>query len=379
MSKRDYYEVLGVQREANEAEMKKAFRNRAKKLHPDVNKAPNAAEEFKELNEAYAVLSDSQKRGIYDRYGHAGLEGQGAGGMGGMDFSGFGLDDIFEQFFGGGFGGGGGRNPRRPRRGRDIGHELTITFEEAVHGVTKDIDVERVESCERCNGQRAEPGTSPVRCGTCHGNGQVRVTRQTILGAMVQTTTCTTCQGVGETIATPCTRCRGDGRVRKSRTLNVKIPAGIDTGNQIRLANEGEAGGNGGPAGNLFVVIDVKPHKYFRRNELDVILEFDINMVQATLGTMVTVPTIHGEEEVTIAPGTQPGSIIKLRHQGVPDVRRNDRRGDQLVVVNVTIPKSLSGDQKEILRALAETLDEDARPHEPEEKGFFGTIKDLFA
>ncbi len=378
MSKRDYYEVLGVSREATEKEMKSAFRKAAKRLHPDVNSSPNAEDEFKELNEAYAVLSDSQKKQIYDRYGHAGLEGQGAGGMGGMDFTGFGLDDIFEQFFGGGFGGGGGRNPRRPRKGRDVGHELSISFEEAVHGTSKDIKVERVENCDRCHGQRAEPGTSPVRCTTCNGNGQVRTTRQTILGAMVQTQTCHTCQGTGESIPSPCMRCRGDGRVRQTRTLNVKIPAGIDTGNQIRLAGEGEAGSNGGPAGNLFVLVDVKPHKYFRRNELDVILEFDVNMVQAALGTKVTVPTMHGDEDVTIAPGTQPGSIIKLRHKGVPNVRNNDRLGDQLVVVNVTVPKTLTNDQKEILRSLAETLDEEARPHEPEEKGFFEAIRDIF-
>ena len=277
MTQKDYYEVLGVGRNASQDEMKSAFRRLARQYHPDVSKAADAEERFKEINEAYAVLSDDDKRAAYDRFGHAGVQGAG----GAPDFTTVDFSEIFEDLFGfGGFGGFGRTQQRRarnvPRRGADLQYKVSITFEEAIFGVEKEINVTRDESCATCHGSGAKPGTSPARCGTCGGSGEVRQTRQTILGSMVQVTTCPTCGGKGETIQSPCQTCRGSGQERKTRKKVVTIPAGVDTGTQIRLAGEGQPGTNGGPTGNLYLVVQVQPHKYFRRRNDDILLDMNI-------------------------------------------------------------------------------------------------------
>lgn len=354
MAKRDYYEVLGVPREATKDDLKSAYRRLAKQYHPDVNKEDGAEEKFKEISEAYSVLSDDEKRGAYNRYGHAAFQG-GAGGA--TDFSGFTVDDIFEQFFGG-FGGAsrGGSGRRGPRRGADLRYELNISFDEAVHGVQKEIEVTRAENCPTCNGKGAEPGTEPQRCATCKGAGEVRQVRQTFLGSMVNVSTCPTCNGTGETIATPCHTCRGRGRVRNSKKLTVNIPPGVDTGTQIRLSNEGEPGSGGGPGGNLYVVLGVEPHEHFRRRGDDIWMEYSVNISQAALGAEVNVPTVDGEEKLKIPAGTQPGTVFPMRNKGVQRLQRTGR-GDHFVVINVAIPTKLSGDQKKLLKELSNTLE----------------------
>ena len=294
MTDRDYYEILGVSRTASKDDLKQSFRRLARQYHPDVNNAPDAEERFKELNEAYAVLSDDEKRAAYDRFGHAGVRG--AGGMPDftVDFSDF--ADIFGDFFGfGGFGRSSRRSRNVPRRGADLKQRIDLTFEEAVFGTEKEIEITRDEVCETCNGSGAEPGTSPVRCSTCGGRGEVRQARQTLLGSMVQVTTCPACNGQGEVIESACRTCGGRGLERKTRKKVVTIPAGVDNGNQIRLAGEGQPGMNNGPNGNLYLSINVKPHKYFRRREDDILLDLDINVAQAALGADVEVPTVDGE------------------------------------------------------------------------------------
>jgi len=372
MSNRDYYEVLGVGRSASDDEIKSAFRKLARQYHPDVNKEPDAEEKFKEINEAYGVLSDKDKRARYDRFGKEGLGNMGGG------FHDYTADmgDIFEELFNQfGFGGGGGRRSRHsPRRGRDLQMQVTLTFEEAVFGVEKEIQFEREETCSTCNGSGAEPGTSPVKCSTCNGQGEVRQIRQTFLGQMVQTATCPACNGRGETIATPCHTCRGAGLERKSVKKKVQIPAGVDRGTQIRLAGEGGPGVNGGPSGSLFLVLDVQPHKFFKRRENDILLNLDINVAQATLGADVDVPTLDGDEKLKIPAGTQPGKIFHLRGKGVPHLRRSGR-GDQLVIVNVAVPTKLSKEQRELFEKLAESLGTTVKP---QEKGFIDWLNDAF-
>jgi molecular chaperone DnaJ len=370
MTDRDYYEVLGVGRGASNEEIKKAFRRLAREYHPDVNNSPDSEERFKEINEAYAVLSDAEKRAAYDRFGHAGVRG--AGGVN-VDFDFPDFADIFGEFFG--F----GRTSRRarnvPRRGADLQYRVDLTFEESVFGVEKEIDVTRDEVCETCNGSGAEPGTSPVRCATCGGSGEVRQARQTILGSMVQVTTCPTCRGSGETIDTPCHACSGRGLQRRTRKKVVSIPAGVDTGNQIRLAGEGQPGVNGGPQGNLYLTINVKPHRYFRRRDDDILLDLDINVAQAVLGAEVEIPTVDGLDKLKIPTGTQPGKVLRLRNKGVPHLRSNGR-GDQLVVINVDIPARLSSEQRQLFEKLAETLGSEVRP---QERSFFDWLKDTLA
>ncbi len=351
MSKRDYYEVLGVPRDADENTIKSAYRRLARQYHPDVNKSEDAEERFKEINEAYEVLSDANKRATYDRFGHAAAQGGFGAGGSGAGFPGFG--DIFEEFFGG-FSGMRGA-ARGPTRGNDLRYDMEITFEEAVFGVEKEIDIPRQETCSQCHGTGAEPGTSPIRCPQCNGTGEVRRAQQTILGQFVSVTTCPRCNGEREITTTPCTQCRGQRRVRVTRKLAVSIPAGVDDGMRIRLAGEGEPGERGGPPGSLFVVLTVKPHLLFQRQENDILLELPVNIVQAALGAEIDVPTLDGPTKLTIPAGTQNGAVFKLRGKGVP-ILRSSRRGDELVVTHVVVPEKLNDKQRKLLKELGESL-----------------------
>ncbi len=367
-TKRDYYEVLGVGRSATEEELKKAFRRLAFQYHPDRNKNHDAEERFKEINEAYEILSDPQKRAAYDRFGHAGAQGNFGGGFEGFGpFGGFG--DIFETFFGGAA----TRTRRGPQRGGDLRHNLTIAFEDAVFGCEKEIEIPRTEACSQCRGTGSEPGSQPTQCPQCRGSGEIRRMQQSIFGQFVNVVICSRCQGEGRIINDPCTRCHGVGKERRLRHIQVKIPAGVDNGSQLRLTGEGEAGALGGPPGNLYVVLTVREHKYFQRDGNNIIYELPINMAQAALGDEVEAPTMHGPAQVKIPPGTQSGRVIALREKGVPFV--NGRGiGDQLVRVVVVTPQTLTDKQKELLRELAQTLGPANLPHE--DKGFFERIKD---
>jgi len=371
MTQRDYYEILGVPKNASNEDLKAAFRRLARQHHPDVNKEPDAEERFKELNEAYAILSDADKRAAYDRFGHAGVRGPGGAPDISVDFNDF--ADIFGDLFGfGGFGRSTRRSRNAPRRGADLPYRLDLTFEEAVFGVEKEIEITRDEVCSACNGSGAEPGTSPTRCATCNGAGEVRQVRQTILGSMVQVTTCPTCNGQGETIPSPCRTCQGRGLERRTRKKVVNIPGGVDAGTQIRLAGEGQPGVNGGPNGNLYITINVKSHKFFRRKENDIVLDLDINIAQAALGAEVDIPTVDGPARLKIPNGTQPGKILRMRGKGVPFLRGNGR-GDQLVVINVEIPARLSQEQRELFEKLAKSLGSEVRP---QERSFFDWLKE---
>jgi molecular chaperone DnaJ len=369
MSNRDYYEILGVPRNASVDEIKTAFRKLARQYHPDVSQEPDAEEKFKEINEAYGVLSDPQKRSRYDQYGRAGL-----GEMGGMpDYANMDFSDIFEEILGGfGFGGGVGSRTRRPQRGRDLQVQVDLTFEEAVFGVEKTVEVTRNEPCGTCHGSGAEPGTSPQRCATCGGRGEVRQVRQTIFGSMMQSGPCPTCGGRGEVITTPCHTCRGKGLERKTVKKVVAIPAGVDNGTQIRLAGEGEPGINGGPQGGLYLLLAVKPHQFFQRRENNILLNLDVNVAQAVLGAEVEVPTVDGKEKLKIPAGTQPGKIFTLKARGVPYLRRSGR-GDQLVIVNVDIPSKLTKEQRQLFEQLAATLGTTVKP---KEKGFLDWLNE---
>lgn len=371
MTDRDYYEILGVSRNARPDELKSAFRRLARQYHPDVNDSPDAEDKFKELNEAYAVLSDEQRRAAYDRFGHAGVRGAGGATDFTVDFSDF--ADIFGDLFGfGGFGRSSRRARNAPRRGADLRYRVDLDFEEAIFGIEKEIEIVRDEICETCSGSGAEPGTSPVRCSNCNGSGEVRQSRQTIFGSMVQVTTCPTCGGQGETITSPCHTCRGRGLERKTRSKVLTIPAGVDNGTQIRLAGEGQPGMNGGPNGNLFVQINVRGHKFFRRRDYDILLDLNVNIAQATLGAEVDVPTVDGPAVLKIPSGTQPGKVLKMRGKGVPRLRSNSR-GDQLVIVNVEVPTRLSGEQRELFEKLAESLGSEVSP---QERGFLDWLRE---
>jgi molecular chaperone DnaJ len=367
MTSRDYYEILGVNRDASPDDIKSAFRKLARQYHPDVNKAADAEEKFKELNEAYAVLSDAEKRATYDRYGRAGLEGSGM-----PDFSTIDLSDIFEDFFNFGMGSR-GRSRNAPRRGADLSYTLTLSFEEAVAGVEKEVEIVRNEFCATCRGSGAEPGTSPTRCSTCGGRGEVRQVRQTFLGSMVQVTTCPACNGQGEVIGSPCHTCRGSGQERKTLRKVVAVPAGVNSGTQIRFPGEGQPGVFGGPNGNLYLEIQVKPHKFFRRREDDILLDMTINIAQAALGADIEVPTIDGNTKLNIPPGTQPGKVFTLRNKGVQHLRGSGR-GDQFVVINVEVPTRLSGEQRKLFEQLAQSLGTSAHT---EEKSFFDKLKEV--
>lgn len=371
MTERDYYEILGVPRTASNDDLKGAFRRLARQYHPDVNKASDAEERFKEINEAYAVLSDEQKRAAYDRFGHAGVRGAGGAPDINVDFTDF--ADILGDLFGfGGFGRAQTRSRNAPRRGADLQQPLTLTFEEAVFGVEKEVEITRDETCSTCNGSGAEPGTSPTRCTTCNGTGEVRQQRQTILGSMVQVSTCPTCNGQGETISTPCHTCRGRGLERRTRKKVVTIPAGVDNGQQMRLAGEGQPGTHGGPNGNLYLTMNVKPHKFFKRRENDIFLDLTVNIAQATLGAEISIPTVDGNTNLKIPPGTQPGKVFTLRGKGVPRLQSNGR-GDQQVIINVDIPARLTPEQRKLFEQLATSLGSEVHP---QERGFFDWLKD---
>ncbi len=369
----DYYETLGVGKTASTDEIKSAFRNLARRYHPDVSQEANAEDRFKEINEAYAVLSDPDKRAAYDRFGHAGVNG-----MGGVDYQNIDLSDIFgdifESFGFGGFGRARGRMRNAPRRGEHLQYTVTLEFTEAVFGVEKEIRFTRDEVCAVCRGSRAEPGTSAVRCSTCAGAGEVRQQRQSLFGTITQVATCPACSGTGETIETACKHCSGRGLDRKTVTKVVTIPAGVDDGNQIRLGGEGQPGTNGGPNGDLYVRIRVKEHQFFRRRNNDIHLDLNINIAQATLGAEVTVPTVDGDDKLHIQAGTQPGKVMRMRGKGVPDVHGSGRRGDQLVLINVQVPNRLTDEQRALFEKLAESLGTDVRPGE---RGFFETLKDV--
>jgi molecular chaperone DnaJ len=369
--------VLGVSKGASQDDIKSSFRKLARQYHPDVSEDENAEEKFKEINEAYAVLSDTDKRAAYDRYGHAGLNNFG----GAPDFSNLDIEDILEMFgFGMGFDFGfGGRSrtqrSNRARRGADLQYTLDLTFEEAVFGVEKEINFTRDEVCSHCAGSRAEPGTSKVRCTTCNGQGEVRQSRQTLFGSMVQVITCPTCQGRGEMVETACKQCNGSGLERKNRSKTVQIPNGVDSGTRVRLSGEGQPGTNGGPTGDLYLRIKVRRHQYFQRRDYDILLNLDINIAQATLGADVEVPTVDGTAILSIPAGTQPGKVLRMRDKGVPHLR-TDRRGDQLVIINIEIPKRVSDEQRELLEQLAESLGSEVHP---QERSILDQVRDFFA
>jgi molecular chaperone DnaJ len=369
MAQRDYYEILGVPRSASLEDLKGAFRRLARQYHPDVNKSPDAEEQFKEINEAYAILSDPDKRAAYDRFGHAGVRGMG----GAPDFTtvDFDFGDILGEIFGfGGMGRGSRRTRNAPRRGRDLEYYLDLNFEEAVFGATKEVEVSRDEVCSTCSGSGAEPGTSASRCATCGGRGEVR---QSISGLpIVQVVTCPTCQGRGEVISAPCHTCQGRGLERRSRRIVVNVPPGVDTGTQIRYAGEGQPGTNGGPNGNLFVITRVKQHKYFRRRENDILLDLDINVAQAALGAEVEIPTVDGPVKLKIPSGTQPGKVLRVRGKGVPRLQGSGR-GDQLVVVNIEVPSHLTNEQRNLFEQLAKSLGSEVRP---QERSFLDWLKE---
>ncbi len=377
-NKRDYYEVLGVAKGASADEIKKSYRKLARKYHPDVSEEADSEAKFKELNEAYEVLSDEQKKSVYDRFGHAGLGGAGGFGGGYSDMGGF-RDpfEIFEEVFGGlgGFGRSRRSSGRAPRRGADLRYELSLDFEEAVFGAEKEIEVPRQETCDTCTGSGVEPGTSPIRCPECNGTGEIR--RQS--GFFINIGTCSRCQGRGEIITNPCKTCQGRGRIVNTKHLSVKIPAGVDNGTQIRLSGEGESGSLGGPPGNLYVVIRVKPHDYFRRSEDTIHLDLAVNITQAALGDEVSVPTLDGNDMITIPAGTQTGESIRLKGKGVPRLRRDGSssgRGDQIVTVEVRTPTNLNKQQRELLLELGTTLDREVIPQR--EKSFFDRLRDVF-
>jgi molecular chaperone DnaJ len=372
MAKRDYYEVLGVNQGASNDELKSTFRRLARQYHPDVSKEPDAEEKFKEINEAYAVLSDSEKRAAYDRYGHAGVNTQGM-----PDFTNIDLSDILEGIFGfGGFGGmGGRRNRNAPRRGADLSSRIKLSFEEAAFGVEKEIEITRDENCHTCDGSGAKPGTTSRTCSQCNGQGEVRQTHQTLLGSMVQVVTCPRCNGRGEVIETPCPTCNGRGLERKTISKLVSIPPGVSSGVQIRLAGEGQPGVHNGPQGNFYLEIDVSPHKFFRRRGDDIFLDLDINITQAVLGDEIQVPTLNGDVNLRIPPGTQPGKVFRLRDKGIPHLR-GAGTGDQLVTVSVQIPTRLSMEQREMFENLAETMDPDIKI---QNQSFFDKLREVFS
>lgn len=371
--KKDYYDVLQVGRGASDEDIKKAFRKLALEYHPDRNKKEGAEEKFKEVNEAYQVLSDPNKRATYDRYGHAATASGGRGFDGSDTFSGFG--DIFDAFFSGGFGPNTQARANTAKRGADLQYTIALSFEEAVFGTDNEIEIQRMDVCSGCQGAKAEPGTSPETCANCKGTGQVRRSQQGFFGQFHQVSTCNTCQGVGATIPHPCKKCRGAGRERRTRRLMVSVPAGIEDNTQIRLSREGEAGVNNGRPGDLYVLVRVKPHEVFARDGVNIHYTQPISVFQATLGATINVPTLDGDAPLEIPAGTQPEEVFILKGKGVPQLR-GSRRGDQLVTVEVRVPESLSDEQRTIFRQLGEMLGEDSL--DDDSKGIFDKIKDAF-
>ncbi len=353
--KKDYYEVLGIDRNAQEEDIKKAYRRLAKKYHPDVNPGDNNAEsKFKEINEAYEILSDPQKKARYDKFGHSAFEQGGFDGFGGFgDFDFGGIGDIFESFFGGsGFSRRSSRSKTGPQRGADLKHRVDISFEEAAFGTEKEISLNRMEVCQTCQGSGTKPGTGVETCKHCSGTGQIQYSQSTPFGHFVNVTTCDVCGGEGKIITNPCQSCGGNGRVRKKMTIKVKIPEGIDNGQTISLRGEGEPGLRGGPPGNLYIEVRVRPHPLFIRKGNDLICEMPITFVQSALGGELEVPTLEGKVKYNIPEGTQTGTVFKLRGKGIPYIRGTGR-GDLLFKVNIEVPKRLNEKQKELLREFA--------------------------
>ena len=372
--KRDYYEILGVSRDASESDIKRAFRRAAQQHHPDVDTSAGAEQRFKELNEAYRVLSDRQRRQAYDMFGHAGVDGAPAGGFDGFGGGGFGpFGDIFDAFFGGTAT---GRPRRRTVAGSDLRYDLTIDFEEAVFGTTREIRFPSLVRCAECDGTGAQRGSQPERCPDCGGSGERRRVSQTILGQMVNIVACTRCGGEGRIVATPCAACRGDGRVSEDRVVEVRVPAGIDAGQRIALEGHGEAGPRGGPAGDLFVVINVRSHPQLIRRGTEIYHELPITFPQAALGTRARVPTVDGEQELEIPAGTQSGEELVLRGRGVQRLRGSGR-GDQHVIVNVVVPQRLGKRERQLLAELDRVSDP---PVIPSGKGssIFDRVRHLF-
>lgn len=370
--KRDYYEVLGVSRGASEDEIKKAYKKMARKYHPDLNPGDKTAEEkFKEVNEAYEVLSDADKKARYDQYGHAGVDPNfGAGGFGGGFDGSFDFGDLGD-IFGGGFGGGRRTNPNAPQRGESIRMSIAISFEEAAFGCEKAVTVERYETCDTCHGNGCAPGTSPEVCPDCHGTGTVQVRRQTPMGVFATSSPCPKCGGKGRIIHQPCKDCRGSGMVRKKKTIQASIPAGIDNGQTISIRGQGNAGKNGGPAGDLLITITVRPHELFRREGTSVLCEAPITFTQAVLGAELEIPTIDGKVKYTLPEGTQSGTTFRLKGKGIPSINGRGR-GDQYVTVYIETPKNLNKEQKEALKKFAETMGES---NYEEQKKFFKKFK----
>jgi len=366
--KRDYYEVLGVSKNANDDDIKKAYRKLARQYHPDVNKASDAEDKFKEVKEAYDVLSDSGKRSRYDQYGHVDPNQGMGGGFQGGDFGGFG--DIFDMFFGGN----GRRDPNAPQRGNDLQYNLTIEFEEAVFGKEAEIKIPRTESCDTCFGSGAKPGTKPETCSVCHGSGQQEVVQNTPFGRMVNRRACSNCGGKGKIIKDKCSTCGGVGQVKKQRTINVHVPAGAFDGAQMRMSGEGEGGLRGGPAGDLYININVKPHEYFEREGDDIYLELPITFTQAALGDEIEIPTLHDKVRLKIPAGTQTEHFFRLKGKGVPKLR-GVGQGDMHVKVRIVTPKNLSEEQKELLRQFASIGGEQTQENE---QSFFERMKKAF-
>ena len=372
MNNTEYYDRLGVSKDASQDEIKRAYRKMSKKYHPDINKEPGAEEKYKEVQEAYETLSDDQKRAAYDQYGPDGANGFGGqGGFGGFDggagFGGF--EDIFSSFFGGGA----TRNPNAPRQGDDLQYRVNLSFEEAIFGAEKEVHYNREATCKTCSGSGAKPGTSPVTCGRCHGQGVINVDTQTPLGMMRRQVTCDVCHGTGQEIKEPCQTCHGTGHEKQSHKVSVKIPAGVETGQQIRLAGQGEAGFNGGPYGDLFVIINVNPSDKFTRDGSTIYYTLNISFVQAALGDTVEVPTVHGNVEMTIPAGTQTGKTFRRKGKGAPRLRGGSQ-GDQHVTVKIVTPTKLNDAQKEALLAFAKASGDEKIA--PQKKGFFNKVKD---
>lgn len=370
MSKRDYYEVLGVSKTASKDEIKKAYRKLSKKFHPDINKEPGADEKFKEVKEAYEVLSDEQKRAQYDQFGHVDPNQ----GFGGADFGGGfgGFEDIFNSFFGGG---GRRRDPNAPRQGADLQYTMTLKFEEAVFGKETDIEIPREETCSTCDGSGAKPGTKVETCKHCHGSGQLNIEQNTPFGRIVNRRVCHYCNGTGKEIKEKCPTCSGTGKVTRRNKIHVKIPAGVDDGQQLRVAGKGEAGINGGPPGDLYIVFHIRQHEFFERDGDDIYCEMPVTFVQAALGDEVEVPTLHGKVKLKVPAGTQTGTKFRLKGKGVPNVRGYGT-GDQHVLVRIVTPTKLSEKQKQLLRDFADASGQ--MPLGEHEESFFSKVKRAF-
>ncbi len=375
MAKRDYYEVLGVAKDATNDEIKKAYRKLSKKYHPDINKEEGAEDKFKELAEAYEVLSDADKKAAYDQYGHASTDPNfGAGGFGGGGFGGFsgGFEDIFESFFGGG--GGRGRNPNAPRQGSDLQYRIHLKFEEAIFGKKETIKYKREEECHTCHGSGAKPGTSPKTCSKCHGSGSVGVERNTAFGRVMTQAVCDVCGGTGKEITDKCTTCYGRGHVEADHSVVVTIPAGVEDGQQMRLNGQGEVGSNGGPYGDLYVVFQVEPSDIFDREGTEIYYTLPISFVQAALGDEIEVPTVHGKVKLKVPAGTQTGTNFRLKAKGAPKLRGTGN-GDQHVKVTVVTPKNLNEKQREAIRSFAAASGDSVVE---DESNFFEKVKDAF-